>query len=269
MTQKDILFLHMGPGYNSFVERRLLGPHLATVEFWDQPYQQKPHQAFSRLVEATLEKVMDMYKAKGSSPIAIVTHSFGAHIATEIIRKHPELVNRINLISPNYDLRKSFVNLARNVLTASDIIPEPVAEGLKLKLKLKLKSLASPISKDDFWEIINVLLKYPNYFKLYWASEEAMNQFLLIAKEAPEIHLESFINVSNDFLDRYQDRELVPVAWNGHVSVFFGQQDPMINMEAEKAIWRSIYPQAQIEVIENISHNLHFEIEQKSKLFGL
>ena len=51
------LFLHMGPGSHSKIEKEVLGSKYPEVDFWDQPHISNQENSFEILVDSVINRV--------------------------------------------------------------------------------------------------------------------------------------------------------------------------------------------------------------------
>src|SRR5262245_376586 len=106
------VFLHGGPGFNSFAEQAMLGWLFQvagqTIVFWNEPSRLRPEgepfeaeRAFERWLASAERSVLS---AAESGPVHVITHSASVHAGLEISRRHPSRVASLVLVAPAADL---------------------------------------------------------------------------------------------------------------------------------------------------------------------
>ncbi|MEO5970200.1 MAG: alpha/beta fold hydrolase, partial [Bdellovibrionia bacterium] len=132
-TDQDIsihnqyLFIHGGPGLNSFAEKTILGSLFSdrnvSITFWNEPSkfrptvlldstdsEKTPKAAFSRLLESAEKTLVELAQ---SGPVKLIGHSFGCNTATILAARNPNLVAELNLIAPAFDQLEAHRNIMR------------------------------------------------------------------------------------------------------------------------------------------------------------
>jgi pimeloyl-ACP methyl ester carboxylesterase len=123
-----LVFLHGGPGFNSFAEQVMLGPLFRAacheIVFWHEPSKNRPQgDAFDEADAfecwlASAERCV--VTAARSAPVHLIAHSMGMHAAAEIVRRHPGCVTSLVIIAPAADAFITFKNVLR--LAYEDLI---------------------------------------------------------------------------------------------------------------------------------------------------
>src|SRR4051812_13056082 len=99
-----ILFLHGGPGYNSYSFAALEGGRLesrARVIYLDQRGSGRSERPASRDygMATLIEDIEALRRTLGVPKLAVMGHSFGGVLALEFAARHPESVSHLILVS--------------------------------------------------------------------------------------------------------------------------------------------------------------------------
>lgn len=121
-----IVFLHGGPGYNSFTFEASTAERLADEGYYVIVYDQRgcgrsKHSEENKYnFEEAVSDLDEIYKKYGLNKAAILGHSWGGALGLMFAEKYPEKVDRLILISAPMDYQQTFVamiNHARAVYT--------------------------------------------------------------------------------------------------------------------------------------------------------
>jgi pimeloyl-ACP methyl ester carboxylesterase len=256
------VFLHGGPGFNSFAEQAILGPILDSagheVVFWNEPSQLRPDGepfeatgAFDRWLASAERCVLS---AAQSQPVHLITHSITVHPAVEIVRRHPGLVTTLVVVAPSADTFATFTNVLRLACEdLSNTVPE-VAASLASCLERTRALLDEPLheglvhaSNDD------------RLFTHYWADARQL-EASLAARARPEAQFDpvSFFAVLTGFAQRGGSL-LSTAAVNVPTLVLFGAQDRITAFDEQRGAIEAAIPSACIQVLDGCSHYLHLD----------
>lgn len=223
----------MGPGFNCEIEKELFSEHFPEVEFWSQP----PCESMEELTGRSTEQVARLFETSGEA-ITLICHSFGGAIAKQILQARPELVKDLVLINSAFDPFECFINLAPHA-------------GVALPSNIRTASIEEKIN------FIIALASAPNLNELYWFSKEKMEAFAPVFAKHPQLNIDTFLKVFPDFLAQTQDFKISK--WNGNVSIFFSEQDRLLNRVKDIEPWLDVFPQAKLHAFANCGHYLHFD----------
>ncbi|NQZ18854.1 MAG: hypothetical protein HRT44_06305, partial [Bdellovibrionales bacterium] len=95
----------MGPGSHSKIEKEVLGSKYPEVDFWDQPHISNQENSFEILVDSVINRVTELAQNCPGGKVDLISHSFGGLLAVNALRKVPEKVNSLTLISTGYDFK--------------------------------------------------------------------------------------------------------------------------------------------------------------------
>jgi proline iminopeptidase len=103
-----VLFLHGGPGYNSYSFTQLEGPLLEKslrMVYLDERGSGKSERPWTRdyKMQTLVEDVESLRRTLGIDRLAIIGHSFGGMLALEYAAAHPEHVAKLVLVDILYD----------------------------------------------------------------------------------------------------------------------------------------------------------------------
>lgn len=246
------LFLHMGPGFNAYAERKLLQEKQSDVYFWDQPVIHQTDNTFFRLVDAASEQVQRLVRETGG-PIEIVAHSFGGHIALEILRRHPQSVSHCEFYASGFDLATGFLNVLRRVYQEGDErLRQNMPPGTKELLQEKIGR------REKFWDYIQGVVQDPNFMRFYWPNQKHFAKYNALVAQAPPLDFPTFQNVLSDLHKNWESR-LSPVDWSGSVRMSYGLSDPLLTPSHEQSLWKKTLPQIEFCPVPGAGHLLHLE----------
>lgn len=259
------VFLHGGPGFNSFAEQAMLGPlfHAAghTIVFWNEPSRLRPdgdpfeaEGAFARWLASAERSVLS---AARSRPVHVITHSVAVHAGLEISRRHPSRVASLVLVAPAADVFTTYTNvlrLAQDDLTAvKPDIASVIAECLT-----RTRAVLDAAMREGMMNV----LQDDQLFRHYWADLQQFEASLAAqSKPGGQFDAESFFAVLTDFCERrvalFSDARItVPTL------VLFGARDRITPFEQQRDAIEAVVSGACIEVIDGCSHYVHLDRPQ-------
>lgn len=251
--KKDTLFLHMGPGFNSFVEREILGPSMKSTHFWDQPPIKTEKDAFGTLVEAALNELDTIY-SETNTPVKLFSHCFGIRIAQQLLLRAPEKISECHFVNSSFDIPHGFFNLLKIMSRSKEIDP---SLGKKMAIYIQNKSTAQG-KREEVWEYIQLIAEEPMYIKYYWPKVNQFNAYAKIAASGPPFDFMTFQLVLNDFLNHYFDQEMI-FKGNHKITFELGKQSPLVEVENEIPKWKTQFPKAEFSINPNGGHFMHLE----------
>lgn len=248
-TLPTTLYLHGGPGLNAAVERGWFGPELPIL-WWDQPrFAAETPAAFSATLDAAADQLEKLVDATGNS-VNVIASSFGARLATELACCYPKKISALTLMAPVLSLETAFVQLAAKLPDSSVVSKAPRAASAAFQAK---RSFAA------YLDLVLALLAIPDLFSLYWAPQSAAlaSRHAALAASTEWFDLPTFLAVSAEVFDRASP--VPPLGAPSTVRVIVGHHDPYADRTADFDLWRRLYPQAEISVVEG-GHMLPFEM---------
>lgn len=249
---KDTLYLHMGPGFNSYIERKLLGERLPQVEFWDQPLDIDMENPLQSLVDATIVKINTM-AAKLDGPIHILAHSFGGQILEQVLRQSPDKIASAVVYNSCGDLRLGLLQ----VLASLEADPSTNSD-LKKKIRQFLDSPVSELEPKDFVNhFVALLSEDPLYLRVYFSNLRQFESYINIAKDAPGIDVEVFKALLVDYIKNYSKLNS-PYEGSKDLRIYLSSDDPFYTDNAA-IVWKKKFPHAQLELKKSGGHFLHLE----------
>lgn len=238
----------MGPGGSSYVERTRLADRLPAVEFWDQP-KTYGSAAYTDLVRSCRQKLEDL--SRDGSPVDLIAHSFGGHLAVELMRSSPARVRSCLMVNTVTDLIGGFARLVNTAITDPSV-PAELRGDLDKRLKAWRKR-----DDHDFPALIDVVLAIPDFMSYYWASPASYSEHQRIASQGPPLDLAQFMDVMAEFLRRDGGGALPPEGIP--VRFLFGAEDPLSDFARECAMWRRFFPGSEFKLIPASGHHVHLE----------
>lgn len=239
------LFLHGGPGLSAVVERQWFGPDV-DLEWWDQPSVAAGDPApLVSLVEAAKDRLLELHRRQRRR-IDVVSHSVGAILAVLLLREVPELIWRVTLINPTFDLRQAFLGIARRAVGEGTATPEVSA----------FVHEARPANVDPV-ELAVALSAVPGRFDMYWSpsSAAAKARYLEMAPSGPPVDFESFSRIAAAM--QTQAPALLGVQSDVPVLAIVGASDPMMPGDVNSYV-RQRVPLASVAVVD-AGHMAPFE----------
>ncbi|MCB9072051.1 MAG: alpha/beta hydrolase [Bdellovibrionaceae bacterium] len=248
------LFLHMGPGGNADVERSFFADRYSFVDFWNQPHVKEKDRGFKYLTESVINKIESYYKIQGE-PIHVVAHSFSGLLLNEVLRFLDEsLISRITMIATGFYFEDSFICLLRKVVTQKDCHVD-----LQGQITQFLSTQSRYSRSERFWQSVGLIMQYPNFMPLYFSSTAEWEKVANFFMQAGPMELNTFTNVANDLLQTKKEPSISP--YKGPVEIYFGETDPLLDLNKNVEAWRQIYPQAQVHSLSSCGHFCHLEKE--------
>lgn len=246
---KTKLYLHMGPGIHSQVEKHLFELKYPEVDFWNQPLCQN----LNELVGAACEKVMSLSQ-QGAKPVTLIAHSFGGILARLILQTHPQAVKEVILVNSAMDPFECFVNTAPHVLPEKSVVDLPA------------------LRKSSVEEKINFIIKIataPKFNEIYWQSKEKMHELGPVFARYPQLNVETYLKIFSDFLSKQKTLFHESLKWGGKVKIFYSHDDLLLDKNKDVVPWLDVFPQAELLEFQGSGHYLHLEdLEAAEKIFG-
>ncbi len=115
-----LLYLHGGPGYNSYSFEKMVGPRLEKqmqVVYFDQRGSGRSERPASRdySMAALVEDVESLRRQLGVPQLSLLGHSFGATIALEYAARYPEHVRKLIVLDGAVDMPRTWVDWEREI----------------------------------------------------------------------------------------------------------------------------------------------------------
>jgi len=259
------VFLHGGPGFNSFAEQAILGPLFErdghAIKFWNEPSRLRPHgdsfdanSAFGNWLASAERCVLS---AGQSQPLHLITHSVTVHAVAEIVRRHRERIASLVIIAPGADTFATFTNVLRlgheDLRAAKPEIASTIATCLERTRAVFDESLREGL--------LNVLHD-DRLFTHYWANPEQMAASAAAqAQPEAQFDVESFFAVLSEFGNRGATLLSSPV----HIPALglFGARDRITPFEEQITALEAGFPGVRTEVLDGCSHYLHLDRPQQ------
>ena len=117
-----LLYLHGGPGYNSYSFEKTIGPRLERsmqVVYFDQRGSGRSERPASGeySMAALVEDVEALRRHLGVPQMTLLGHSFGATIALEYAARYPEHVRKLIVMDGAVDMPRTWADWAREIET--------------------------------------------------------------------------------------------------------------------------------------------------------
>jgi pimeloyl-ACP methyl ester carboxylesterase len=238
MAAPSVFYLHGGPGLSPVFESTRY-PEARHVHWWHQPLA-KPcaERPYLDLLQAALTEFRRVAAERGE-PLTVMANSFGAHLAVYLAQQAPELIKNIVLLAPTYNPEDASLRLARRAFRVHTDHPHAG------KLATALAMYEDDPGRPRFWDVFGALSLLPDVTELYFGPNggpEAARSFAALLQQPGAFDGPTSVATADDFSAR--DHTPVLSAYTGPVAVLFGAYDPIIDADADRAVWEVIFPQA-------------------------
>lgn len=252
-TTIDTLFLHMGPGLNSSIERKVLADDMPNVLFWDQPPVHSLENAFSVLVASAAVKIEEIYQMS-NKPVHILAHSFGGHIVSHLLDIIPSKIGNCHLQSTCYDLVSGFFRLLKTMYE-----DEQISADLKKQIQIFFAHKKThQAQSSEFWDYLQLIVQDSDFLRYYWPTIDAYEKYMEVARKASGCDMGTFKYVLGDFLNTLRS-DIQPYKGKQKIFIELGGRDPLIDIHLEARLWGSRFPHAKICVLPESGHYIHLE----------
>jgi len=244
----DALYLHGGPGCSTVLERHLWKERLP-VEWWEQPTPDaNAASAYDDLVQAVEDKLTCRAQDAGG-PVPIIGHSFGCVLALEMARRVPQHIASLCLMAPVSNLYSVFENFGQLILEDQ---PELTA------LSDALAALRGAREPGAFWNLVGNVMAVPTFLDYYWGpkSDQQRDFANQVLAQHTLFNPPFFQAIVNEVLNR--ELAEAPGGFHGPVQIIQGRFDPLIDLDAELAVWLTRFPHAET-VVADTGHLIPLE----------
>jgi len=267
-SKKNILFLHGGPGLNSSPEKKLLTPGFSKrelhVHYWNEPSLLRPHEGpylkdhpYTGWIRSAEKMLLAI--AEETGPVHMIGHSFAVNPIMDLLSKHSNLVSKISLIAPGFDLHTCHRNIVQIAIKDYEEDTSIVADELR-KLLTQTRYMFDP----PMTEALKLALQDPKLLKHYWSRPEQMIASLETMQSSEmQPDFPAFFEVLTEMSVRIRAGIHYPKNLKIPVQVAFGSADPVVLRNAEEPTVLDIFPTAEIKIFENCSHYLHLDEPEK------
>jgi pimeloyl-ACP methyl ester carboxylesterase len=239
------LFLHYGPGGNSYAEQKLLSEILPNTLFWDQPKVKTSPVPFKELV------LQSEIKAQAIDANELIAHSFGCDVAANLLINLTKQIQGAIFISPLRNIPQAMVTLAKNEIDLKS--ESELSKALATALKEKER-----IGPSTFWGLVTQIVSHPEYKNIFWANKSIQAEHERLSKSAPEFDAPEWQTLIQHYLFA-QPEKLFSKLKNKNVRIIFGKQDPYIDFEIDIPYWEDLVGKRNVLVIQDAGHSPHLE----------
>lgn len=244
MEKKTKLFLHMGPGFHSLIEKSIFGDKMPSMDFWSQPKET----TFLDLVKSTEQAFLNLKQDK----VDLYAHCFGAHLALALANKHPDKIGKIVILNSSVHPFNYFVNI-----------------GIKLRAFDQIEAMAlksSPAAVQ--METIFKLAGLEEFNSMYWFSKEKQQELeTKCFSQQPALDLNVFANVFGDFLGQIDKLWNEQLPWKGSVDVIYSKDDILLKYAEDVAPWVQAFPNVKFTSVQGVGHYAHLESPAVADIF--
>lgn len=257
------VFLHGGPGFNSFAEEAILGRIFEgrghAMTFWNEPSRLRPDgdpfdpsDAFARWLASAEQCVK---RAAAAGPVHVIGHSCTIAPAVEIVRRHPDAVASLTLAGPAADIFATFTSVMR--LAHDDLLdvnPEAAAVIARSLARTRV------VMDDAMREGLLMAAQHDERLFTHYFADGGQFRASMAARERPEAQFDgdSFFAVLPDLGTQYTEllsRTPITVP----TLALFGGEDQVTPLDVHCGIIERVLPHARIEVLEGCGHYVHLD----------
>jgi len=259
------VFLHGGPGFNSFAEQAILRPLIVSaghdIVCWNEPSRLRPDGesfevagAFERWLASAEGCVVC---AAQSQPIHLITHSMGVHAALEIMRRRPGCVATLVAVAPSIEAFATFTNILR--LAHEDLSEaKPDVASTLAQCLARTQTVLDAAMREG---LMNVL-QDERLFSHYWADRRQFEASMsALARPEAQFDVESFFAVLDGFAQRAASPPLRPGP-TVPTLVLFGAHDRVTPHHEQRSAIDETLPGARVNVLDGCSHYVHLDRPQ-------
>lgn len=255
---KNIFWIHGGPGYNAKPEAELLNNSLKSfglkTYFWNHPSEQRgdiTNNTWDEYIFHLEESFLLHTKENG--PCFIVAHSFGARSSLPLIHKYEHLIQGVVWISSGTSMLETFKNIFRFI--SEDYLERGILEkGALLKGALEIHSMKA----KDCLSYLPVVAENENFIQYYWTNKEKIGSYYGCFVDEWAIDMTCFSGVVSTMPDHIEEVETtLPTL------ILCGENEVVVNNDYEIGVARRVFKNCRVHLLENSSHFLHIEEEEK------
>jgi len=197
MRGMHFVYLHGGPGMNSFGEEEILRPLFeergASIEFWNEPPVTSPGGAFRNLTQSVRERLALL--KRGGQPVHVIAHSFGANAACHVLLEEPDLADALTLVAPALHFREELSNILNLALDDFRASSPKVALELEELITTSKSFYDKPMRKA-----VDLAAQDPNLFNHYFFNKDALARYFGVwGKRGAGLDLNAFHEVTQDY----------------------------------------------------------------------
>lgn len=247
MNQKartKTLYLHMGPGFHSGVEREVFASRFSFVAFPDQP----ADIGFEELLNWCDQQVDLLFAQNGNQKIDIVAHSFGGQLLKHLTKTSADKIRNITLVNSAFDSFKCFERMARALDTPALLNNATAEEKLNFILQLTTNS---------------------RFGSLYWMNNDTKQDYESKVCKHPTLNVPTFIEVFTGYLNRQKNfDEKQKNSFHGQVRFFYSPDDVLLDAKEDLKKWTELFPQLEaFEIVGSGHHLLHERPDLAENIF--
>jgi pimeloyl-ACP methyl ester carboxylesterase len=249
MISTKYFFFHYGPGGNCDLEREWIR-HTANLIFWDQP----KTTGFTDLVEASCLAYRKECERHGAK-LNVIGHSFGCDVLGHVLKTEMP-PDKIIFLSPITDIYSAFLQMAMTIIKQPQTKPD-----LASRIQLGIQRLRASQTRENFWALIAEITQFPDFAKLYWASETNFQTAVALAGKTRGLDFDMWKSVLDDYLSLgntgpSQNPKASPNTW-----IYLGAKDPYYRPGADEAYWQKLVPSNHLKVLPECGHYPHLETQ--------
>ena len=263
MTERNpLLFIHGGPGMNSYAEHALLAPLVTNKgfepTFWNEPSKDRPEgfpfdpaNAFMGLVESVKKQISELRER--SSKVHIVCLSFAVHPLFNALLEDSRGIDSILIVSPVFHFKKEIWNIIG--FAEKDFEENAPDKAAALK---KLRRESERFFDEKMQQALQIGAEDESLFTNYWHNKTAMaNYFGVWEKFGATLDLVSFFSAMGQFATI--DESFSGKSFEIPTTVVFGKHDRVVHQDDEIRKCKELFPNLTIHTFDQSGHYPHIE----------
>ncbi|NOU59642.1 alpha/beta fold hydrolase [Marinifilum caeruleilacunae] len=272
-SDKPLIFLHGGPGYNCVNFEATTAQQLADNGFYVIVYDRRGEGRSKDLntkftFEETFEDLNAVYQKYGISKSSLIGHSFGGIVATLFAEKYPDKIQSIILVGAPISLQETF----KTIISTSKDIYKSKNDSINLNyisIIEKMDTSSIQYSSNSFMHAMQNGFYYPkeptiealNIYKKFKTDSLLIKYSSKMTYEAPKGFWQNEKYTTLDLKDN-----LKQIVKNGTpVFGLYGKDDGLFSESQVKTIV-NLVGKTNLIYLNNCSHNLF--IDQQTKFIN-
>lgn len=255
-----LLFFPGGPGFNSNPELHLLkekyaeegidliGWHEPSLfrPFGDPPFQKD---AFQNYLDSAERFFLQHYTG---SPLVLFAFCFGSHPVRYLLKTHPEKINHVLIITPDFCLSETDRNILYSIMNDYRQL-----DDLRAKQLHQILNTYSGRFDQSMEEGFRMAADNPRLFDYYWRNKKLMQDFVQFYTDEYQIDVEEFLAVRKSMFEIQLHDCSIPAV------VIYGKYDKIISIKDEVKNLPKCFSKLKIIELSESSHYPHIEEPDK------
>jgi pimeloyl-ACP methyl ester carboxylesterase len=248
----DFIYLHGGPGLNSYPEKKLLSPyfekHNKNLTLWNEPRNFKTTDYYREIKQS----VYELINAK-SNRIHILAHSFGAYIILDLLSEISNKLDSVTFLSPAVDL----VSADDRIIKLGHDIHKKSNPEMAKRMEILMPKLTREYDKD---KLDCLLLAFESgYFIQNFSSQQSFEKYFSYLTGEYEFRLEDFLKIKPSITPLNSNPSKVDI----ECYAFFGDDDPIFKKRTEMPILEQFFKKVNAIELAQGAHYPHIDAQEE------